>query len=389
MPDLNGNGISEIVVAYYDTGQTSVVVEVFYDGALNSQVIPFAALPVGVAGLDAGDMDGDGDIDLIVTLQSTGAAPAQAIPYGNVGGMVQAVGVFPLLGLAAAERVHDTQLADLNADGSATLLLAMAAAGGDLIEMHNYVQTPSFVGFLPAGFPLLAAGQGGAGAPSSLGTPARARITVGDVSGSIDPRFRDVTLCTGPVGGASAGVQMFINAAGTFPAAPIGFAGAPYDAVTDVQSASLDALMPGDMVFADPLAGIAAFQVGVGGTGIVGPAPPTSLALNAAGATGVAGATNDIVATNFVRFLGTGPVPPQDVFMCDSVGRITGLFNDQAPPPPLGAPATFNIQAGYTPILTLPGAPFLNSISAGNLDGNNLTDFATCSRGGNLWRIAF
>jgi FG-GAP-like repeat/FlgD Ig-like domain len=121
--DFNADGILDLAIANNSVAQVSVMMGLGSGGVGNGSFsapasYPISGLGVGIA---AGDVNGDGKIDLVATANFTGVA----VLKGNGNGTFQPAATFSSGGQAYTVAIHD-----FNGDGVPDLVVANSSAGG-------------------------------------------------------------------------------------------------------------------------------------------------------------------------------------------------------------------------------------------------------------------
>lgn len=139
--DIDGDGDLDIVVANVGYGGLGEVNRILINDGINSGTFvdrtfsAFTSSPADITYTVAlGDLDGDSDLDMVV-----GNAPASAPPnrfLRNDGGVFTDVGV-TWTGYSPYRPVWDVKLADMNGDGSVDILMSNALDGLRMILMLN------------------------------------------------------------------------------------------------------------------------------------------------------------------------------------------------------------------------------------------------------------
>ncbi len=166
LADLNGDALLDIAACIYGTGkiQTEIAVLLNQGGGLFAPPATYLA-GAGSVGIAAGDLDGDGDRDLVVANEAFFATGTTISVFMNAGD-----GTFaPHVEYAAGSAPYDVALVDLNGDGA--LDIASGNGGGS-------------VGIL------LNAGDGTFGPAAQASTPTGSLgIAVGDLDGNGTPEI--------------------------------------------------------------------------------------------------------------------------------------------------------------------------------------------------------
>jgi hypothetical protein len=131
--DFNGDGVADLVAGTGPGGPTHIVV---IDGATQQilfRIDPFEAAFTGGVYVAAGDLDGDGKADLVVT-PDEGGGPRVQVYSGN--GFTKVTDFFGIddpnfRGGARAA------LGDLNGDGAADLVVSAGFGGGPRVAMYD------------------------------------------------------------------------------------------------------------------------------------------------------------------------------------------------------------------------------------------------------------
>ena len=172
--DFDGNGYVDLVFSgYYDYVTWDQTSKVFYQDAAG--FTSFTPLPSqGGTGLATGDLDGDGDIDLVICNQTddAGLAERDSWVYWNDGGFdeTNALGL-PGVGALA------TAVGDLNLDGYPEVVLANFRSSSNEYNLDSFVYWGSAAGLSPTnvtGLPTHGAAgvrAVGPGLPSLFSTP--------------------------------------------------------------------------------------------------------------------------------------------------------------------------------------------------------------------------
>ncbi|WP_269715447.1 FG-GAP-like repeat-containing protein [Caulobacter sp. NIBR2454] len=127
--DIDGDGDIDLYVGNYNGGAEEASYFLLNDGAANF-TLSRGGLPTDLATAQYNspasllfDADADGDLDLLVTPNNTHAQSARILKNDGKGGFSQALSSFAMPKNGALETVIDAKAADLNADGRLDLVL--------------------------------------------------------------------------------------------------------------------------------------------------------------------------------------------------------------------------------------------------------------------------
>jgi hypothetical protein len=287
--DFNGDGHSDIAVG--DAGGAIRVIPGVGDGTFGVPLPPVVTGGGAVAGIAAGDVDGNGRDDVVVAPGPPSAgAPTVATLLSAANGTLAAPVATTVPGAPLAPRVGD-----LNGDGRADVVVTSPAADAASV--------------------LLAAPGGGLGAPVSLPVARGGTAAIGDVNADGRP---DLVVAGNP-----AGLTVFFGRGdGTFGAGvPVASAGAYSSAV----AADLDGDGFADLALGRP--GDGRVVVGLNAPSAVPDAGSVALPTTGVGATSATRAvtiTNDGQPPLHVAGAGLGGANPGDfVVAADGCSGLT------------------------------------------------------------------
>jgi hypothetical protein len=131
--DFNGDGVADVVAGTGPGGPTHVVVLDGVTQAVLFRLDPFESAFVGGVYVAAGDVDGDGTADLIVTPDEGGGPRVQV--YGGAG-FTKLADFFGIDDPAFRGGAR-AALGDMNADGAADLIVSAGFGGGPRVAVYD------------------------------------------------------------------------------------------------------------------------------------------------------------------------------------------------------------------------------------------------------------
>lgn len=178
--DFTGDGVPDVAVVAYDhPGSTSTDIFIFKNlGGVNYTQLPTVSNIWIILGLTAGDLNGDGKVDLLASITTDIVGESGAGVYWGDGNGHFTGG--PGVGTASFNTLH-TAIADFNGDGKADYVLANDTDGSLSVVMNagnNTFATPANYGPVDHPDTLLAPDLDGDGRPDIVAENRGSSITV-------------------------------------------------------------------------------------------------------------------------------------------------------------------------------------------------------------------
>jgi hypothetical protein len=163
--DINGDGLSDVIVSGWPTAGVGSIAILYGQAGGTLSAPQYLSLPMQVGTLAAGDVDGNGTVDLVAVTVDTGASTVTvSILSGDGHGNFQSPSVQQTFGAIFPGPAY---LADLDGDGKLDLVLAIRQPDNDQISNLVWLKNTG----------------GGFAAPTTLATIGNINFSIADFTG--------------------------------------------------------------------------------------------------------------------------------------------------------------------------------------------------------------